>query len=210
MAQQLFNSLAQLKLVPVITLHDTAKAAPLAQALTAGGLACAEVTFRTPQAAAGIRAMTQAQPGMLVGAGTILTCEQADQAVAAGAKFIVAPGLNPTVVKHCQQLDIPVLPGCMTPTEIELALSLGLTHIKFFPAQAAGGVAMLSALSAPYGGVRFMPTGGITPNNVQSYLALSSVFACGGSWMVKEDLIQASDFAHITTLTQEAVALLCA
>jgi 2-dehydro-3-deoxyphosphogluconate aldolase/(4S)-4-hydroxy-2-oxoglutarate aldolase len=201
----IFEKLSQLRVVPVITLHDAAKAAPLAQALCAGGLPCAEVTFRTAAAAQGIKNMTDAFPDMLVGAGTVLTPAQAAQAVAAGAKFIVAPGLNPEVVRYCQKISVPMLPGVMTPSEIEQGLALGLTHLKFFPAEAAGGVNMLRALSAPYGTVKFMPTGGITTANLQSYLALKSVFACGGSWMVKEELLAAGDFNEITRLTQEAV-----
>jgi 2-dehydro-3-deoxyphosphogluconate aldolase/(4S)-4-hydroxy-2-oxoglutarate aldolase len=201
----IFEKLSELKIVPVITLHDAKKAAPLAQALIAGGLPCAEVTFRTAAAAEGIKNMTQAYPDILVGAGTVLTPQQADQAVTAGAKFIVAPGLNPDVVRHCQNIGIPVLPGVMTPSEIEQGLALGLSYLKFFPAEAAGGVNMLRALSAPYGSVKFMPTGGITAKNLESYLTLKAVFCCGGSWMVKEDLLTNGDFEEITRLTKEAV-----
>ncbi|MCL2189213.1 MAG: bifunctional 4-hydroxy-2-oxoglutarate aldolase/2-dehydro-3-deoxy-phosphogluconate aldolase [Defluviitaleaceae bacterium] len=204
----MFEKLAQLRIVPVITLHDAAKAAPLAKALIDGGLPCAEVTFRTAAAAEGIKNMVAAYPEILVGAGTILTPEQADKAVAAGAKFIVAPGLNPEVVRHCQKIGVPVLPGIMTPSELEQGLSLGLTHLKFFPAGAAGGAAMLRALSAPYGAVKFMPTGGVTSENLQDYLSIKSVFACGGSWMVKEDLLANDNFEEITRLTREAVAAL--
>lgn len=142
---------------------------------------------------------------MLVGAGTVLTTEQVDSAVAAGAKFIVSPGLNPVTVKYCQAKGVPVIPGIMTPSEIELALSLGLTEVKFFPAEAAGGVKMIKALSAPYGNVRFMPTGGISPANMEDYLSFPKVFACGGSWMVKKDLIQAGAFDRITELCRQAV-----
>jgi len=201
----IFEKLAELKIVPVITLHDPTKAAALGKALCDGGLPCAEVTFRTPSAAEGIKAMTDAHPNMLVGAGTVLTPEQADKAVAAGAKFIVAPGLNPEVVKYCQKINIPMLPGVMTPSEIEQALSLGLTYVKFFPAESAGGAGMLRALSAPYGAVKFMPTGGVTTANLKDYLSIKSVFACGGSWMVKEDLLKADNYAEITRLTREAL-----
>jgi len=201
-----FEQLATYKIVPVITLHDAKDAVPLAEALIAGGLPCAEVTFRTPAAAAGIKAMTDAFPQMLVGAGTVLTPAQADAAIAAGAKFIVAPGLNAEIVRYCQQKSVPMLPGVMTPSEVELGLALGLTHLKFFPAQAAGGVGMLRALSAPYGAVKFMPTGGIDPGNVKEYLSLPNVFACGGSWMVKDNLIKEGNFAEIERLTKEATA----
>jgi 2-dehydro-3-deoxyphosphogluconate aldolase/(4S)-4-hydroxy-2-oxoglutarate aldolase len=201
----MFERLAALKIVPVITLHDAANAAPLAQALCDGGLPCAEVTFRTAAAAAGIKAITDAFPDMLVGAGTVLTPAQADAAVAAGAKFLVAPGLNPDMVRYAEKIGIPMLPGVITPSEIEQGLALGLTHLKFFPAEAAGGAAMLRALSAPYGGVKFMPTGGVTRANVTDYLSLKCVFACGGSWMVKDELIKEGNFAEITRLTKEAL-----
>jgi 2-dehydro-3-deoxyphosphogluconate aldolase/(4S)-4-hydroxy-2-oxoglutarate aldolase len=207
MDTMIFEKLSQMKIIPVITLQDTAKAVPLARALCEGGLPCAEVTFRTAAAAEGIKAMTDAFPDMLVGAGTVLTPEQADKAAAAGAKFIVAPGLNPVVVNYCEKKGLPVIPGVMTPSEIEQALALGLRFVKFFPAEAAGGVNMLRALSAPYGAVRFMPTGGVTAANLQNYLSLKNVFACGGSWMVKEDLLAAGDFGEITRLTREAVAI---
>jgi len=203
----IFEKLEQMRIVPVIVINDVSKAAPLAKALCDGGLPCAEVTFRTAGAADAIRAMTQAAPEMLVGAGTVLTPAQADEAIAAGAKFIVAPGLNPDVVRHCQEKNVPMLPGICTPSEIEQGLSLGLSVLKFFPAEAAGGANMLKALSAPYNKVKFMPTGGLTPANLSSYLSIKSVLACGGSWMVKDELINAGDFDKITELTKEAVAL---
>lgn len=204
----MFEKLAAMRLVPVIVIKDVSKAVPLAKALCEGGLPCAEVTLRTPQAADAIRAIADAMPQMLLGAGTVLTPAQVDIAVNAGAKFIVAPGLNPEVVKYCQSINMPVLPGVCTPSEVEQGLALGLEALKFFPAEAAGGVNMLKALSGPYGNVKFMPTGGITQKNLQEYLAIKSVFACGGSWMVKDDLIAAGDFAAITELTREAVKLL--
>ncbi|MCL2499897.1 MAG: bifunctional 4-hydroxy-2-oxoglutarate aldolase/2-dehydro-3-deoxy-phosphogluconate aldolase [Defluviitaleaceae bacterium] len=202
---EFFEKLARIKIVPVITLHDASKAVPLAQALIDGGLPCAEVTFRTDAAAEGIKNMAAAFPDLALGAGTVLTPAQVDAAVAAGAKYIVAPGLNPDVVRHCQKIGVPVLPGVMTPSEIEQGLALGLTHLKFFPAEAAGGVNMLRALSAPYKAVRFIPTGGINKANLQEYLSLKCVFACGGSWMVKEDLIADGKFDEITRLTREAL-----
>jgi len=202
---QMFERLAAVRLVPVIVINDAAKAVPLAKALCEGGLPCAEITFRTPQAAEAIRAIADAVPDMLLGAGTVLTTAQVDKAVNAGAKYIVAPGLNPDVVRYCQAKDIPMLPGVCTPSEVEQGLALGLTALKFFPAEAAGGVNMLKALAGPYGGVKFMPTGGISQNNLKEYLAVKSVFACGGSWMVKDELIASGDFAKITELTREAV-----
>jgi len=202
-----FEKLAQLKLVPVVVINDVSKAVPLAKALCEGGLPCAEITFRTAQAADSIRAITEAFPDMAVGAGTVLTPKQVDEAIAAGATYIVAPGLNPEVVKHCQSKGVLMIPGVCTPSEVELGLSLGLEALKFFPAEQAGGTNMVKALSAPYRNVKFMPTGGITPKNISDYFAISSVFACGGSWMVKDDLINAGDFDKIKELTQEAVAL---
>jgi len=202
-----FEKLALLKIVPVVVINDVSKAVPLAKALCDGGLPCAEITFRTAQAADSIRAITEAFPDMAVGAGTILTPKQADEAVAAGAKYNVSPGLNPEVVKHCQSKGVLIVPGVCTPSEVELGLSLGLDALKFFPAEQAGGVNMVKALSGPYRNVKFMPTGGINAKNIKDYLAISSVFACGGSWMVNADLIDVGYFNIITELTQEAVAL---
>jgi len=201
----MFEQLAAVRLVPVIVIKDASKAVSLAKALYDGGLPCAEVTLRTPQAADAIRAIADAMPDMLLGAGTVLTPAQVDKALDAGAKYIVAPGLNPDVVRYCQSKNAPVLPGVCTPSEVEQGLALGLSALKFFPAEAAGGVNMLKSLSGPYGDVKFMPTGGITQNNLKDYLSVKSVFACGGSWMVKDDLIDANDFATITKLTKEAV-----
>lgn len=192
-------------LIPVIKIEDPAVAVPLAKALIDGGLPAAEVTFRTACAAEAISAMAKAYPDMLIGAGTVLTPEQADAAIAAGASFIVSPGLNPRVVKHCQSKGVPIIPGCSSPTDIETALELGLKTVKFFPAEAAGGLPMLKAMAAPYGNVRFMPTGGIDTTNLLSYLKFNKILACGGSFMVKDDLIKAGDFAAITALTRKAV-----
>ena len=201
----MFEQLAAVRLVPVIVINDVSKAVPLAKALYDGGLPCAEITFRTTQAADAIRAIADELPDMLLGAGTVLTTAQVDKAVASGAKYIVAPGLNPEVVKYCQSLNVPMLPGVVTPSEVEQGLALGLGALKFFPAEAAGGVNMLKSLAGPYGGVKFMPTGGITQNNLKDYLAIKNVFACGGSWMVKDELIVSGNFAQITELTREAV-----
>ena len=201
------DTLSAYRIVPVIQLDRAENAPPLAQALIRGGLPCAEITFRTEAAAASIAAVSAAYPDMFVGAGTILTAGQADAAIQAGARFLVSPGFNPTVVEHCLQKGYPILPGVCTPSEVERALSYGLTRLKFFPAEAAGGVAMIRALSAPYGMVRFMPTGGINPGNVREYLACPAVFACGGSWMVPQDKINAGRCAEIAQLTAQAAAL---
>ena len=204
----IINELKTLKIIPVIKIGDAKDALPLARALAEGGLPCAEVTFRTSCAAEAIKNIaSHLKDDMLVGAGTVLNPRQVDEAIDAGAKFIVSPGLNPDVVKHCIKLDVPVIPGVITPTEIELALSLGLKVVKFFPAEAAGGLAMLKALAAPYGDIHYVPTGGIGPENLLKYLAYDKVVACGGSWMVKEEMIGAGDFASIKTLTMEAVKL---
>ncbi len=199
------DQISYIGIVPVIALDDAADAEPLAKALCSGGLPCAEVTFRTAAAEDSIRIMSEKFPDMLVGAGTVLTTEQADRAAAAGAKFIVSPGLNPKVVAHCIEKGIPVVPGCSNPSDIEQALEMGLTTVKFFPAEAAGGLPMIKAMSAPYTSVRFMPTGGINADNLNDYLSFGKIIACGGSWMVKKDLVAAGDFAKITALTKEAV-----
>ena len=203
----IFNELKNFGVIPVIVINDPAKAAPLGKALIDGGLPCAEITFRTANAAQAIREMAKAHPDMLVGAGTVLSPAQADAAVEAGSKFVISPGLNPEVVRHCQKKNIPILPGVVTPSEIELALSLGLEAVKFFPAEAAGGTNMIKSLSGPYRNMRFVPTGGISPKNLGEYLSIKSVIACGGSWMVKEDLIEDGKFEEIKTLTREAVDL---
>ena len=201
----IYTDLYEYGLIPVIKISDVETAVPLAKALCAGGLPAAEITFRTACAAEAIAAITKELPNMLVGAGTVLTPEQADRAVAAGAKFIVSPGLNPAVVKHCQSIGVPILPGCATPSEIEQALELGLSVVKFFPAEAAGGLPMIKAMSAPYGGVKFMPTGGINEENLLSYLNFNKIVACGGSFMVKDSLINEGKFDQITALTRAAV-----
>lgn len=192
-------------IIPVVKIDDAKDAAPLAKALCEGGLPVAEVTFRTAAAKDAIKIMCETCPSMLVGAGTVLTPEQADDAVEAGAKFIVSPGLNPRVVKHCREIGVPITPGTSSPTEIEQALELGLSVVKFFPAEASGGIAKIKAMSAPYTSVRFMPTGGINENNLLDYLRFPKVVACGGSWMVKESLINEGKFDEISRLTREAV-----
>ena len=198
--------IGQHKLLPVVVLDRARSADPLAQALLAGGLPIAEVTFRTDAAEESIRLMSR-HDGLLVGAGTVLTVEQAKRAVGAGAQFIVSPGTNPQVVEYCVKENIPVTPGIATPTDIELALGLGLNVLKFFPAEAYGGVKTLKALSAPYGNIRFIPTGGVSAANLHDYLALPSVLACGGSWMVDRKLVDAGKFDEIKTLVTNAVQL---
>lgn len=207
MAVEIENKIEELGIVPVVVLQDTKDAKPLAQALCDGGLPCAEVTFRTEAAEESIRIMTEAFPRMLVGAGTVLTTAQVDAAVAAGAKFIVSPGFDPEIVDYCLEKQIPVFPGCITPSEIAQAVKRGLRVVKFFPAEQFGGVATIKALSAPYVGLKFMPTGGVSAANLKDYFGCKSVIACGGSWMVKGDLIAAGKFDEIRQMTAEAVKL---
>ena len=194
-------------IVPVVVLNKVSDAEPLAAALVAGGLPCAEVTFRTDAAEESIRAIAKKFPDMFVGAGTVLSVEQVDRAIGAGAKFIVSPGLNPKVVEYCIKKGYPVCPGIMTPTELEVALGFGLDVVKFFPAENAGGLKMIKAMSAPYTMMKFMPTGGINATNVRDYLSCDKILACGGSWMVKGDLINAGKFDEIERLTREASAI---
>lgn len=191
-------------IVPVVVLNDVKNAVPLAQSLINGGLPCAEVTFRTEAAQESIAEISKNFPQMFVGAGTVLTTEQVDRAVDAGAKFIVSPGFNPKVVEYCIKKGYPVTPGIMTPTELEMALEFGLDVVKFFPAENAGGLKMIKAMAAPYTKMKFMPTGGINPQNVREYLQCDKILACGGSWMVKGDLINSGNFAEIEKLTKEA------
>lgn len=197
----------KLGVVPVVVLEDTKDAVPLAKALVEGGLPCAEVTFRTEAAEESIRLMTEQFPEMLVGAGTVLTREQVDAAVAAGAKFIVSPGFDPEIVDYCLEKEIPIFPGCVTPSEVAQAVKRGLKVVKFFPAEPAGGVAMIKAMAAPYNQLRFMPTGGIGTQNLKDYLGFDKIICCGGSWMVKADLIKNGEFEKICNLTKEAKEL---
>lgn len=201
----IIEEIGKMGIVPVIALDDAKDARPLAEALCKGGLPCAEVTFRTEAAEESIRIMAKEFPQMLVGAGTVLTTAQVDRAVEAGAKFVVSPGLNPKVVSYCVEKNIPILPGTTNPSDVEAALELGLDTVKFFPAEAAGGIEMIKAMSAPYGKVKFMPTGGITADNLKDYLDFNKVVACGGSWMVKKDLVVAGKFDEIAVLTNQAV-----
>ena len=199
---QLEERFEKIGIVPVVVLDDAKDALPLAKALCNGGLPCAEITFRTAAAADSIRAITKEYPDMLVGAGTILTTKQVQDAVEAGASFIVCPGFDPEIVDYCLSRDIPVIPGCITPSEVSQAVKRGLSTVKFFPAEAAGGLPMIHAMAAPFSQIRFMPTGGIN-----AYLASPKVLCCGGSWMVKKNLIQEKDFDKIEQLVREAAAI---
>ena len=193
--------------VPVVVLEDVKDAVPLAKALVEGGLPCAEVTFRTEAAEESIRLMEEQFPDMLVGAGTVLTKEQVDAAEAAGAKFIVSPGFDSEIVDYCLEKEIPVYPGCVSPSEVAQAVKRGLKVVKFFPAEPAGGLPMIKAMAAPYVGLKFMPTGGINAKNLEEYLTCDKIICCGGSWMVKADLIKNGEFEKICKLTKEAKEL---
>ncbi len=195
-------------LVPVIKVDDAADAVPLCKALSDGGLPVAEITFRTAAAEEAIRRVHTELPDVILGAGTVLTTEQVDKAVAAGAAYIVSPGLNPNVVKHCQKIGVPIVPGCANPSDIEAALELGLKTVKFFPAEALGGLKVIKAMSSPYGNVTFLPTGGINEKNLNDYLSFGKVIACGGSWMVPADAVAAKDWGKIEALTRSAVDLM--
>lgn len=192
-------------LVPVIAINDADDAVPLCKALADGGLPVAEITFRTAAAEESIRRVHEALPNVLLCAGTVLTCEQVDRAVNAGAAAIVSPGLNPEVVKYCLSKNIPVCPGTANPSDIEVAIGLGLKSVKFFPAEALGGLKLIKAMAAPYNQMTFMPTGGINENNMLEYLAFDKILCCGGSWMVPGDAVKAKDWDRITALTKSAV-----
>ncbi len=205
--QHLTEQLRELKVIPVISVDRAEDIVPLGKALADNGLPVAEITFRSDAAAEAIRLLRDAQPDMLIGAGTVLTKEQVIAAKEAGASFIVSPGFNPNTVKACQDLDIPIIPGVNNPTNIEAALEMGLTTLKFFPAEASGGTKMIKALLGPYTQIELMPTGGVGPANIQSYLDIPRVIACGGTWMVDKSLIAAKNWEEIGRLTREAVAL---
>lgn len=197
----------ELGVVPVVVLENKEDAVLLAEALVQGGLPCAEVTFRTNAAAESIRLMSEKYPDMLVGAGTVLTTEQVDLAVKSGAKFIVSPGFDPEIVDYCLKKNIPVFPGCISPSEVAQAVKRGLKVVKFFPAEQAGGIAMIKAMAAPYQNLKFMPTGGINIGNLKDYLSCDKILCCGGSWMVKGDMIKAGEFDKISEMAKDAVAL---
>ncbi|EEX64562.1 bifunctional 4-hydroxy-2-oxoglutarate aldolase/2-dehydro-3-deoxy-phosphogluconate aldolase [Vibrio metoecus] len=201
---QLEKQLSAMKIVPVIAIKRSEDAVQLAKTLVENGLPCAEVTFRTEAAAEAIRLMRQAYPEMLIGAGTVLRTDQVDAAIEAGVDFIVSPGFNPTIVKYCQQRGVTIVPGVNNPSLVEQAMEMGLKTLKFFPASASGGTEMLKALNAVYP-VKFMPTGGISAANIQDYLAISSVLACGGTWMVPGQLIDEQNWPEIGNLVRKAV-----
>ena len=205
--EAVFKRFEEIGIIPVVVLNDAKDALPLGKALMEGGLPAAEVTFRTAAAEESIRIMAEKFPDMLVGAGTVLTTDQVDRAVAAGAKFIVAPGLDEEVVKYCLEKDIPVCPGTQTASEMMKALKLGLTHVKFFPAENAGGLKMIKAIGAALTALKFMPTGGISASNVTEYLQSDKIFCCGGSWMVKGDMIKAGEFDAIRDKVAEAAKI---
>ncbi|MDR2143020.1 MAG: bifunctional 4-hydroxy-2-oxoglutarate aldolase/2-dehydro-3-deoxy-phosphogluconate aldolase [Treponema sp.] len=204
---KLFEQIGKIGIVPVIKIDDPEKAVPLAGALRAGNLPCAEITFRTSAGEEAIRRIHGEVPEILLGAGTILTADQVDRAAAAGAGFAVSPGFNPRVVFRCIERGLPVIPGCSNPSDMEMALEAGLETVKFFPAEQGGGLDYIKAVAAPYPMLSFVPTGGINPGNLAKYLAFEKVLACGGSWMAGADLINAGDFGRITALCKEAVEL---
>lgn len=204
---EILKQLEKCVIVPVVVLNDAKDAKALGEALCQGGLPCAEVTFRTDAAEESIRIMSENFPEMLVGAGTVLTTEQVDRAVNAGAKFIVSPGFDEEIVDYCLEKGITVLPGCATPSEVAKAVKRGLEVVKFFPAEQAGGLPMIKAMAAPYTMLKFMPTGGINPENVKDYLAFDKIFACGGSWMVKNTFVENQEFDKISELSKEAVEI---
>ena len=205
--EKIFAQFEQIGIIPVVVLNDEKDAEPLGRALMEGGLPAAEVTFRTAAAEGSIRIMAEKFSDMLVGAGTVLTTEQVDRAVAAGAKFIVSPGLDEEVIKYCLEKDIPVCPGTQTASEMMKALKLGLTRVKFFPAENAGGLKMIKAIGAALTALKFMPTGGISADNVGEYLKSDKIFCCGGSWMVKGDMIKAGEFDTIKAKVNEAAQI---
>ncbi len=204
----IMDKLSLAGLVPVIKVEDALDAVPLCKALKDGGLPVAEITFRTAAAEEAIKNVHDALPDVMLGAGTVLTVDQVKRAVAAGAAYIVSPGLNPAVVGYCVENGIPILPGCSSPSDIETALSFGLDTVKFFPAEAAGGIGFIKAISAPYGSMKFVPTGGISEKNLMDYLSFSKVRAAGGSWMVPADAVKNKEWAKITELTRQAVKVM--
>ncbi|MBQ9643825.1 MAG: bifunctional 4-hydroxy-2-oxoglutarate aldolase/2-dehydro-3-deoxy-phosphogluconate aldolase [Lachnospiraceae bacterium] len=205
--EEAIKRFSEVGIIPVVVLNDAKDAEPLGQALMEGGLPAAEVTFRTDAAEESIRIMSEKFPDMLVGAGTVLTIDQAERAIAAGAKFIVSPGFDPEIVQFCLDRDIPVCPGVQTPSEVIQAYKFGLDHVKFFPAENSGGLAMIKAVGAAFPNMKFMPTGGISASNVTEYLENSKIFCCGGSWMVKGDMIKAGEFDKIKEKVAEAAAI---
>jgi len=203
---RILKRIGKLGIVPVVKIEKAGDAIPLGRALLDGDLPIAEITFRTSAAEESIKILTKDLPNLLVGAGTVLTVKQTKKAVSAGAQFIVSPGFNPRVVDYCIENSIPITPGINNPTQIEMALERGIEVVKFFPAEASGGLSLLKSMSAPYTGIKFIPTGGINQDNLCSYLSNNKVLACGGSWMVKPELISSGNFDEITRITKEAVS----
>jgi 2-dehydro-3-deoxyphosphogluconate aldolase/(4S)-4-hydroxy-2-oxoglutarate aldolase len=202
---EVLESLKKIGIIPVIKIDDPDKAVPLAKALIAGGIPCAELVFRTPQAEEALRRISAQVPGILLGAGTVLSAAQVDKAAAAGARFIVSPGFNPRVVAYCAEKGLPIIPGCSNPSDLEQALEAGLEAVKFFPAEQSGGLEYIKAVAAPYSGLQFVPTGGINAGNIAKYIAYDRILACGGSWMVRDDLVKTGDFDRISALCKEAI-----
>ncbi|MHB9038006.1 MAG: bifunctional 4-hydroxy-2-oxoglutarate aldolase/2-dehydro-3-deoxy-phosphogluconate aldolase [Armatimonadota bacterium] len=203
---QILKSIEEYGIVPVVVIDNADDAVPLCKALADGGLPLAEITFRTAAAEQAIKNVAKELPNVLVGAGTVLTTDQAQRAIDAGAKFIVSPGFDPVVVKYCLDKGVPITPGCSNPTDLAAAVSFGLEVVKFFPAEALGGLDMLKAMAAPYGGLKFIPTGGVSTSNLNDYLSFNKILACGGTWIAKADAIKAGKFDEITKITSEAVA----
>lgn len=201
----ILKMIGNLGIIPVIKIENPSDIVPLGMALIQGGLPIAEITFRTSAAEEAIKKISKEIPDLLVGAGTVLNVKQAELAIKAGAKFIVTPGINPGVIEYCLSKDILIIPGCSSPTDLETAIGYSIEVVKYFPAEAFGGINAIKALSAPYGMIEFIPTGGITPENMNTYLSYNKVLACGGSWMVKEDLIKSGSFEEITCLTRDAI-----
>jgi len=201
------EKLQALKVIPVIAIKDADDAVPLGKVLVENGMPCAEITFRTPAAAQAIKNMREAFPDMLIGAGTVLNSATVDAAIDAGVDFVVSPGFNPTTVKYCQQRNMPIIPGINSPSLVEQAMEMGLDTVKFFPAEPSGGVAMLKSLTAVYP-VNIMPTGGVSPSNINNYLDIDAVIACGGTWMVPANLVDNREWDKIAELVKEAVASL--
>lgn len=204
---KILERLSSFGIVPVVVLNRSEDAEPLADALCNAGLPCAEVTFRTDAAAESIKIMKEKHPELLIGAGTVLTTEQVDRALDAGAEFIVSPGFDPEIVDYCIAKNVPIVPGCVTPSEVAQGVHRGLEVLKFFPAEQAGGLAMIKAMAAPYTNVKFMPTGGISEGNLASYLECNKIVCCGGSWMVKADMVESGNFSAISEKAKRAVEI---
>ena len=202
---EILTKISDIGIVPVIAINDAQRAVPLARALIAGGIPCAEITFRTAQGEESIRRIAGEVPEILLGAGTVTTVEQVDRAIAAGAKFIASPGFNPKIAVYCKEKGMPFTPGCSSPSDIEMALETGFETVKFFPAEQSGGLDFIKAVAAPYTTVKFIPTGGINAANIAKYLAFEKIIACGGSWMVTSELIDSGNFEEIARLCREAV-----